>query len=79
VGARIVAVADAFDAMTHDRPYRQALSVEEAVEQLVGGRGHQFDGDVVTPFVEQYLAQPMTRPADRLTTYTYGLYQAALG
>jgi putative two-component system response regulator len=78
VGARIVAVADAFDAMTHDRPYRQALSVEEAVEQLFRGRGHQFDGDVVTPFVERYLAQPMTRPADRLTTYTYGLYQAAL-
>ena len=78
VGARIVAVADAFDAMTHDRPYREALSVEEAVEQLVTGRGHQFDGDAVILFVEQYLSQPMPRRADALTAYTRGLYQAAL-
>ena len=78
VGARIVAVADAFDAMTHDRPYRSALSVEEAVEQLVAGRGHQFDGEAVAPFVEQYLSQPTTRPADTLSAYTHGLYQAAL-
>jgi putative two-component system response regulator len=78
VGARIVAVADAFDAMTHDRPYRVSLSVEEAVEELVAGRGRQFDGDVVTLFVEQYLAKPTQRPADTLMAYTHGLYQSAM-
>ena len=33
-GARIVAVADSFDAMTSDRPYRKAYTIEEALEQL---------------------------------------------
>ena len=40
---RIVAVADTFDALTTDRVYRQAMSVEEAVEMLRAERGHQFD------------------------------------
>ena len=79
IGARIVAVADAFDAMTHDRPYRTALSLGDAIEQLISGRGRQFDGDVVTLFVDKYVVQPITRPADALTAYTQGLYQAVAG
>jgi len=47
MGARVVAVADAFDAMTSDRPYRRALSIEEAVARLRGGRGQQWDPTVV--------------------------------
>jgi putative two-component system response regulator len=79
IGARIVSVADAFDAMTHDRPYRTALSLGDAIEQLISGRGRQFDGDVVTLFVDKYLVQPITRPGDALTAYTHGLYQAVAG
>ncbi len=41
--ARIIAVADAFDAMSSDRSYRGKLSEEKIIEQLTGGRGTQFD------------------------------------
>ena len=44
---RIVAVADAFDAMTHDRPYRKALSTQEAWEILWEGAGAQWDAGLV--------------------------------
>ena len=47
LGARIVSVVDAYDAMTHSRPYRTALSVEEARAELVKSRGTQFDPDLV--------------------------------
>ena len=47
VGARIVSVVDAYDAMTHARPYRTALSVEQARAELVRSRGTQFDPDMV--------------------------------
>ncbi|HEX5504179.1 MAG TPA: HD domain-containing phosphohydrolase [Thermomicrobiales bacterium] len=40
---RVLAVADAFDAMTADRPYRAALPVDEALRRLRAGRGSQFD------------------------------------
>jgi HD-GYP domain-containing protein (c-di-GMP phosphodiesterase class II) len=53
VGARIVAVIDAFDAMTSNRPYRQGLSFEEAVRRLNEARGTQFDGRVVDCFIER--------------------------
>lgn len=46
-GARIVSVVDAYDAMTHSRPYRAALSADEAQEELVRCRGTQFDPDLV--------------------------------
>lgn len=47
LGARVVAVADAFDAMTSDRPYRRALSVDEAIERFHIGSGRQWDPVVV--------------------------------
>lgn len=47
VGARIITVADAFDAMTSDRPYRKALSYAEARRRLQADSGKQFDPDVV--------------------------------
>ena len=49
--ARIVAVADAFDAMTNDRPYRRALSVSAALQELEAKAGTQFDPNVVLAFV----------------------------
>jgi HD-GYP domain-containing protein (c-di-GMP phosphodiesterase class II) len=43
LGARILAVADAFDAMTSNRPYRSAMPVEEALSEIKRGTGTQFD------------------------------------
>ena len=48
----IVAVADAYDAMTSDRAYRKAFTREEAIIQLKQGRGSQFDPKVVDAFLE---------------------------
>jgi diguanylate cyclase (GGDEF)-like protein len=49
--ARILAIADAFSAMTLDRPYRKALSFDEAFRRLRAGAGSQFDPDLVEPFI----------------------------
>ena len=53
LGARIIAVVDAYDAMTADRPYRAALSNREALHELAAGAGTQFDPALVTVFVQQ--------------------------
>jgi len=50
-GARIISVADSYQAMTEDRTYRRALSREEAIAQLVKGSGTQFDPQVVETFI----------------------------
>ena len=54
VGARIFAVADTFDAMTSDRPYRRALPWEAARDEIVRHRGTQFDSQVVDAFLQAY-------------------------
>ena len=51
LGARIIAVADAYDAMISDRPYRKAMSMEAALDELKKCAGQQFDPDVVKAFV----------------------------
>ena len=51
LAARIVAIADAFDAITYHRRYRSAHSIDEAVDRLMEGRGTQFDPDLVDLFV----------------------------
>jgi putative nucleotidyltransferase with HDIG domain len=50
--ARILAIADAFSAMTTTRPYRKALSVTEAMRRLGDGAGSQLDEGLVTAFIE---------------------------
>jgi putative nucleotidyltransferase with HDIG domain len=52
LGARIMAVADTFDAMTTDRPYRKALSLNDAIVELERFKNMQFDPDVVDCFVK---------------------------
>ncbi len=52
--ARIIAVADTFDAMTTDRPYRKALSYKEAIDELERFSGKQFDSLVVEAFKKVY-------------------------
>jgi HD-GYP domain-containing protein (c-di-GMP phosphodiesterase class II) len=49
--ARIIAVADSFDAMTSDRPYRKAVDLERAFEELKNNMGTQFDRKVVEAFI----------------------------
>ena len=50
--ARIISIADAFDAMMSDRLYRSKLNLEEARQQLLNGAGTQFDADIVPVFVD---------------------------
>jgi len=50
--ARIVAVADVFDALTHNRPYKEAWPIEQAVEEIRSQRGRQFDPQVVDAFLQ---------------------------
>ena len=54
--ARIIAVADTFDAMTTDRPYQKAFTVKEAVDRINSLRGVQLDPDVVEAFNRAYEA-----------------------
>jgi putative two-component system response regulator len=51
IAGRIVAVADAFDAMTHVRPYKRAFSVEHAVAEIERCSGTQFDPKIVQAFM----------------------------
>jgi putative nucleotidyltransferase with HDIG domain len=52
LGARILSVVDCFDALTSDRPYRQRLSVDDAVAILVKRRGSMYDPLIVDKFIE---------------------------
>ena len=69
IGSRIIAVVDAYDAMTSDRPYQRAMTGEDAVTELQDNAGTQFDATVVNAFVsvlaETFPApQPDTAPTN---------------
>lgn len=51
-GSRIIAIADTYDAMTSDRPYRKGLSHNAAVQEILNNRGTQFDDRVVDVFMK---------------------------
>ena len=57
LGAKIVALADSFDAMTTDRPYRRRRSFEDVVRDLRENSGKQFDGKVVAAFARAILKE----------------------
>ncbi len=67
--ARIVAIVDAFDAITHRRPYSRARSLRDAREALLAGRGTQFDPDLVdlflSPMVQECVADIRLAPGGR--------------
>ena len=76
LGARIVAIADAYDAMTNDRPYKRAMSHDNAINELRRHAGTQFDPELVALFCDLFANQApvpdalilaMTAPRDALT------------
>lgn len=58
LGARIIAVVDAFDAMTTNRPYREALAADDAAAVIRRERGRQFDPKVVDAFLDSLAERP---------------------
>src|SRR6185312_10797867 len=58
LGARIIFVADAFDAMTSDRVYRRSMSHGDAIAELERCAGAQFDPAIVAVFVDEIAAEP---------------------
>ena len=74
IGARIVSVVDAYDAMIHDRPYRAHLSEDEAHAELRRHRGSQFDADLVDLFLAS-LDGSLTSIAET-DPFTRGLHMA---
>jgi HD-GYP domain-containing protein (c-di-GMP phosphodiesterase class II) len=58
LGARVFAVADSFDAMTSDRPYRGSIGVDRALAELKDGSGSQFDPEIVRVFVDMIESDP---------------------
>jgi HD-GYP domain-containing protein (c-di-GMP phosphodiesterase class II) len=60
LGSRIIAVCDAFDAMTSDRSYRQAMPVDAALDELNRHAGTQFDATIVETFCQQIASRAAT-------------------
>lgn len=56
--ARIVAICDAYDAMKSDRPYRRAMSSDDAIAELRCGAGSQWDPDLVALFLARVIQEP---------------------
>lgn len=77
LAARIFSVVDTFDAITSDRPYRKALSVEQAVEEMEKHAGAQHDPEVVREFValcrestEHWPLRETHHPVDRTSLFS---------
>lgn len=63
--ARVLAVADAFDAMTSDRAYRSGMHPAVALDRLVAGAGTQFDAEIVAAFARSLSVEPPMTEAAR--------------
>jgi putative two-component system response regulator len=72
IGARIVSVVDAYDAIVNDRPYRLGRSPDEAIAELLGSRGKQFDPEICNLFVQQ-LGYLSSNAEGRAEMHTRGL------
>jgi HD domain len=68
LGARVVRITDAFDAMTHERPYQRPVSIEAALEELMASSGRDFDPTLVRLFVD------LVRTDADLRTALHGLH-----
>lgn len=67
LGSRIIAVADAYDAMTSDRVYRPAMSTEDALRELQKGKGTQFDPQIVDLFQRAIEGQSVAAASPAIT------------
>lgn len=67
LGARIIAVADSFDAMTSDRPYRRAMTFSVALAEIRRNSGIQFDAQIVEAF-EQAMREPIAAREGQTTS-----------
>jgi len=72
LGAKIVSLADSFDAMTTDRPYRRRRSFEDVVRDLRESSGKQFDGKVVAAFARAILKEVNGETKERRITKMLG-------
>jgi HD-GYP domain-containing protein (c-di-GMP phosphodiesterase class II) len=72
IGAKIVSLADSFDAMTTDRPYRRRRSFEDVVRDLRENSGKQFDGKVVAAFARAILKEVNGETKERRITKMLG-------
>jgi putative two-component system response regulator len=77
IGARIVGLADAFDAMTHDRPYRAARSPEEAIALIATEAGRQFDPGLTESFATLVEHDELTDPGERLRVVSLAALRAS--
>jgi len=68
LASRIVAIADVFDALTHQRPYKRAWPVDQAVKEVVSQRGRQFDSQLVDAFATLDHAALLSRARHREPT-----------
>jgi diguanylate cyclase (GGDEF)-like protein len=68
LGARIIAVCDAFHAMTSDRPYHDGIARDDALAELRRSAGRQFDPEVVRVFCTEMAAGRLRADADPLST-----------
>lgn len=83
-GARLVAIADTFDVITSDRPYKVVASVATALAEIARGRGSQFDPLMVDTFVALAAAQPQFLALPRICAVEWNgarsaAYQIATG
>lgn len=76
VAARIISIADAFDAMTTCRPYRQPLSAEQAISELIKEAGKQFDPDLARTSVN--VVRRLPHSLNRLSAVEVQLEQVAV-
>ena len=65
IQSKIISIADAYDAMTSHRPYREDLSLSEVVEEFKQNSGSQFDAEILKVFIDQILKQRIWRRMDR--------------
>ena len=72
LGAKIVALADSFDAMTTDRPYRRRRSFEDVIRDLRANSGTQFEGKVVAAFARAILKEVKGETKQRRITKMLG-------
>jgi len=73
LGARIIAVVDAWDAMTNDRPYRKAMQHEDVVAEMIREAGHQFDPAVVDALLSVTGSPVGLQSGDRLPMFESSL------